>query len=736
VNRNYPALLRALPLRVIVHRGGQAVVRPLMNAVARRRDLANPTYAMAAPTGPLRSLVDSVPMATIRSNRTWIDATADLYRRHYFDLLGSGWVRVAYGMECAGIGETRFPQSPPVAPDRDGRWLEGRINASNLECSRSIWRLIAGRYVPIDWQLDFKSGFRWSETTWSNDIAFGEVPYVDVKVPWELARLQHLATLAWAYALARDDGRDNAAREWWREYRNQVLDFVATNPPRFGVNWRCTMDVAIRGANLALTQSLFRSAGAPLDDDFERVLKRTLVDHARHVLTHLEWYPEARGNHYLADVAGLVFIAAALPRSGETRAWLAFALQELVAETAHQFNGDGTYFEGSTAYHRLAGEMVVFASALAVGLGDELGAAFDAADWTALRTRPRRPVPRGRPDLDDAHFARIAAMAEFTRAIAKPSGRVPQIGDNDSGHLFKLHPTFAMLTADEARSRYAYPPYGAWPSELLVPDEDALDHRAFVAAAATLPGRVDPTESTGGPWLDAEVVVALMRGRRARAPTRKTLPGTLPAGTGRAAAARDGTLDRTIVLEAPGASLRHGLRRSAWPDFGLWLYRSDRLYLAIRCGRSAANLTNHAHNDQLSFELAIDGVDWIVDPGSFLYAPPRARRDAWRSAAAHAGPRVAGHEPATLAIGNFCLPPHGDGRCLEFSEFHFVGEHDGYVRTVRREIAVGDREIAVRDYGLGTDAARPLVRCTDPAAARMAFELSAVMSPGYGKLLR
>jgi len=110
-----------------------------------------------------------------------------------------------------------------------------------------VWARVDPGYAPIDWQLDFKSGHRWREDAWHLDIAFGDRPGVDVKVPWELARMQHLPQLAWAYGLAAAGAPGfEPAQRYAREVRNQVLDFIACNPPGYGVNWRCTMDVAIR----------------------------------------------------------------------------------------------------------------------------------------------------------------------------------------------------------------------------------------------------------------------------------------------------------------------------------------------------------------------------------------------------------------------------------------------------------------------------------------------------------
>jgi hypothetical protein len=468
---NRLAIALRLPPHIVARRAAGMVATRISRHRQRRRDLVEPTYAKETPAAAPAPLVDAIPLEAVRANRTWILPAAALWRRNWFDLFGSGWLNVRYGMVCPGVEGTAYEPGEAVTPDPDGAWLEGRINEANLAESRRIWRLVDPAYRPIDWQVDFRSGFIWGERIWSKDIRIGAARWADVKVPWELARMQHLPTLAWAYALARDGDADAAPAEAYRDaFRNQVLDFIATNPPRFGVNWLTAMDVAIRAANWIVAHDLFRAAGAAFDQAFESVFRRSLLEHGAHVAANLEKYPEGRGNHYLADIAGLLFIATALGR----RDWLAFGERELLAETRYQFGADGAGFEGSTCYHRLSAEMVAFA--------------------TALR----------RLDESD-HLARVAAMAEFTRAIMKPDNRMPQIGDNDSGRFLKLHPIFETIPVAEAKARYAnLDDWAGLPDDAPYLDEDFLDHRPLVAMIDALLGRAHDAA-----WLDAAWVRAL-----------------------------------------------------------------------------------------------------------------------------------------------------------------------------------------------------------------------------------
>jgi len=213
------------------------------------------------------------------------------YLQHRFDLLGSGWVQVKHGMSCRGLEAYHYEMEN----------LTPTVNAANLAESKRIFALIDKDYMLIDWHLDFKSGYRWSETTWYQDITYGHKLGVDVKVPWELARMQHLPQLAFQYALTDKD------QIYQREFRHQVLDFMATNPPRFGVNWCCTMDVGIRVANWLVAYDLFCAYGAEFDEAFLKLFKRSVYEHGRHIINNLEWSPDLRSNHYLSDIIGLLY---------------------------------------------------------------------------------------------------------------------------------------------------------------------------------------------------------------------------------------------------------------------------------------------------------------------------------------------------------------------------------------------------------------------------------------------
>jgi hypothetical protein len=625
---------------------------------------------------PLRSYFTGPSAEELRGEREIVAQVAQLHCTHRFNILGTGWIRVRHGMVCDGLEGWRYDDSGEISPDLGGDWLRGRVSEANLERSRQVWKLVDPGYAPIDWHRDVKSGYRWPETLWYRDVRFGVAPGADLKVPLELARMQHLTLLASAYALARNGAPELAAPDvYQREFRNEVLDFVATNPPRFGVNWWCAMDVAIRVTNWLVAYDLFRSYGAEFDREFDRVLSSSVYDHAQHIAGNLEWDPTLRNNHYLADVVGLLFAAAYLPPGPRVSAWLGFALDEFLKEVVLQFGEDGSNFEGSTCYHRLAAEMVVFATALALALPPERlerGRAFEFPRW---------------------YRERLERMAEFTIACSKPGYRVAQIGDNDSGRFLKLRPAYRKEPDD-----------GGAPAWV----EDPLDHRHFVASVCGLAPRSDFARFAAGSW-ESDFITRVTRGRRLEPPTRDPLEWA--AARRRVGAIADWasavrTSDeatephrRVSRFAALGTSLREGLQLLGYPDFGLWLFRSPRLFVAVRCGPLGQNgRGGHSHNDQLTVEINIDGVDRVADPGTYLYTPLSARRNEYRSAQAHFTPCVEGREPSRLDLGLFRLGGDPRARVLYFGEEGFVGQHEGFGAPVHRRVAIAEDAVMVVDW--------------------------------------
>jgi hypothetical protein len=711
-----------MPPRAVAAKVATKLSQPWKTRAERWQDLRARTLLAArptdAPSGLAPPLFDAPSADELRLYADGLRQTLSRDMAHRFDLLGSGNVQVRHGVRCAGFGGAQYPAGSSVCVDRSGQWLMGRVTAANAATARQVWSLVDGGYTPIDWQLDFKSGFRWTELTWHRDIPYGHRPGVDIKVPWELARMQHLPRLAWGYVLARAKQPGwSAPKSYAREFRNQVLDFIATNPPRFGVNWQCAMDVAIRIANWLVAYDCFVSAGHTFDSEFVDVLSRSVWDHAAHVAEHLEWCPLVRGNHYLADVVGLLFAAAHLPACPQSDAWLVGTIQQLVIEMELQFTPDGANFEASTCYHRLSAEMVAWGTAVVLALPKERqelwrrGVATPSVGRLPIRLGANAWYEgvEGLGPFPAEHFARLASMADFTRAITKPDGHVPQIGDNDNGRFLKLDPP-------SQQNGY----------------EDHLDHGLLSSTIGGIFERTETSRITRDKFAHRLTRRLVERGlgpwREETVPPPKSQRETLRRWTRSALAPVQE--ERRFVVAAPSESLLDELQLYAFEDFGLYIAKSSRMFLAIRCGgRNQIGGLGHAHADQLSLELQLDGVDIVRDPGTHVYTAWPAERNKYRGSTAHFVPAFRGFEASfsgRVDLGLFALVGQVTAECMGWSERGFVGrlERDG--AWIERSISVEPQQIVIVDRCGGLKETPPSATTAADAWREMHF------SPGYG----
>jgi hypothetical protein len=300
-------------------------------------------------------------------------AAADRVCRHEFDLLGSG-------------------PYVPIDPNRPTH---------------------ADGYQPIDWDLDpiaklrFPRGFAHRE--WNPAMRPG---LADIKLPWEIGRCQHWPTLGQAFRLTGDE-------RYAAEIVRQHADFMETNPVGAGVQYVCTMDVAIRAFNWALAFELIRTASS-FDAGAIARAYRSLFDVGVFIEGNLENKYEVTSNHFLSNVVGLYGLGVVFADLPAGRRWLQQGRAWLEQELKVQVLEDGADYESSIPYHRLVTELFLSGAKLA-----EL---------------------EGSP-LSNEYLARLHQMIEFHVAVLRPDGLMPQVGDADDGRL------------------HIFTDYGTWPPQ-------------------------------------------------------------------------------------------------------------------------------------------------------------------------------------------------------------------------------------------------------------------------------
>ncbi|MDA3844431.1 MAG: alginate lyase family protein, partial [Candidatus Kapabacteria bacterium] len=586
-----------------------------------------------------------------------IDIYANNCLDHKFDLLGSGLINNHF--KIVMIEQETKQSDNHFKDDSDLKLIVYNLNKYNIPESKKIAENIDKDYKLIDWQIDSKCACFWSKNTWYKDVQYGHIPGPDIKMPWEIGRMQHLPMIAYAYSLSENENK------YSDEFRNIVLDFISMNPPRFGTQWMTSMDVGLRAVSMLTAYDMFLSAGVQFDEEFNSVFIRSIYEHGLHIVNNLEWSDGMRGNHYLANISSLVFIALYLPVDNETSQWLAFAVQEMSREIFAQFYKDGGNFEGSMNYHCFSAEMLFYSLALLKALPNEK---VDALDNVNIKNfKCKRQLYDNRRQLYKIEDSEIFFSAEFEQMMLKilkfvgksikPTGEMPQFGDNDNGRFIKLFPTFSLdqdnNLFEHINNRLSLINLGS----LVLNDEKIKSDNMSVEIETDIISKLLSIENT---------------------PNSKEY--------------------RTYPTD-----LNKETTCTAFDDLGLFVYKNKNYYLAIRCGANGQNgKGGHDHNDKLSFELNVSGCDFIVDPGTYVYTSYPEKRNLYRSTDMHNTLCIKGLEQNTWETESgddlFWMNKDVSFPHLFFKDdTYFEAEQCGYGKPHRRSVKFSESSLMFKD---------------------------------------
>ena len=248
----------------------------------------------------------------------------------------------------------------------------------------------------IDWSRDFKSGFNWPRR-YFRDIEYNNPDRPsDVKVPWELSRMQWLIPVGQAYLITGE--------EYYADAVKSVLEqWIDDNPYAGSVNWACTMEVAMRIFAWTWFFHVFNRAHAWQDSAFQEKFLCALYLHVEFTERHIE-SSDVNGNHFTADAAALVFGGLFFGKGLNPGRWQQNGWALLEKEISKQVYSDGVDFEASLPYHRLVMELFLLPALYRLKLG---------------------------LSVEKPYRNRLLAMGRFVAAYSKPGGTAPYWGDAD-----------------------------------------------------------------------------------------------------------------------------------------------------------------------------------------------------------------------------------------------------------------------------------------------------------------
>lgn len=586
------------------------------------------------------------------------------YQNHEFDLLGSNYVRVCYGMKTRGAYGHKYVS-------RIDRILN-HIAALKLK------NICSDGYAPINWYIDYKSGYSFDPIRYRSkticEKSVGKYAGVDIKCPWELGRLYHLPQLA-ALAVFDKDARDGIIGE----YRNEVLDFIYMNPVGKTVQWSAPMDISVRIVNLTVSYDMLNQVDNAeiLDSRFDRLFERHISDSLNYLMRNLEFFDRESSNHYLSNIVGMIYASAYLPNSEWTNACLAFGTQELVEQAACQFHEEGSHFEGSTSYHRLSSEFVLYSTALLYGViqseRKEAFTGYNSALIKRLKLKNRQKYDiENKEFFPEWYIDRLYNMGYFTSSVMKQNNEVVQVGDNDSGRLIKLTP---LGTGDK---------------------DNSIDHSGMLASMGGFFHEKIFDKYVKKLPLEASFISALsgnmiLSGKKYTQKIHSEKAQTYEMSN-------YAYFEETVLFEDDRTDLLEGLSVLYFEKFGLLIFKSERLFFSIVIDTTRyINLIGHTHNDKLSVEVMVDGRYITRDPGGYVYTAAPEVRNQFRGTKAHNSIYIYGLEQNGFN-GVFGMKKQSKAYLLECTKDKIVARENYSGVDHIREILFTGSKIKVKDY--------------------------------------
>lgn len=323
----------------------------------------------------------------------------------------SGWFHrsEAYGLPLKDLGH-----APPP-------WLAGCLSGKSVLGAERHW-----------WQIpDF-------------DPSVG-----DIKTVWEFSRFDWVLACA-QHAAKGDESALKRLNDW-------LADWLQSNPPYKGPNWKCGQEASIRVMHLAMAAKLLDQV-----DDSAPGLLDLVEAHLQRIAPTVLYAMAQDNNHGTSEAAALFIGGSWLEFNGRTggqrftqsgRRWLENRARRLIEE-------DGSFSQYSLNYHRVM------------------------LDSLSMAELWRRQLAL--PSFSRMFYSRARAASDWLRyMICSANGDGPNMGANDGARLLPLTDTdyrdyrpSVQLASVLFNSARAFPGEGDWNQPLywlgLTPPEKQL----------------------------------------------------------------------------------------------------------------------------------------------------------------------------------------------------------------------------------------------------------------------
>src|SRR6266436_2848813 len=248
------------------------------------------------------------------------------------------------------------------------------------------------------WNVDFVSGLDWPQIPLENRHCVRS-DGSDVKVPYELSRLQFMPILGKAHLITGE--------ERYRERAKELLShWIQENPVGVGVNWSIAMEAALRGMSICFLLNLLSPLRAE-ERTWLTGVTASLWHHLVYIEANIEFSHLISSNHYLSNIVGLYCLSLFLEgaKMAHKRRFYRGRIETAILQQVYEDGGD---YEASTGYHVLVTQMFTVALLLMRAGNDTPSARF---------------------------LEKLRRMNRVMSGLASPSGELPHVGDCDDGRV-------------------------------------------------------------------------------------------------------------------------------------------------------------------------------------------------------------------------------------------------------------------------------------------------------------
>lgn len=540
-------------------------------------------------------------------------------------------------------------------------------------------------YENLNWNIDIKSGYEWPLNKKLNtDEIFNLPEGVDVKMAWDFGRMNHLPQLAVMYMVSGE-------KRYKFEIENLVKDFYLNNKYLEGIQWTSAMDVGIRAMNIIISYYIVyneKNKESYFDLEFINVLIKTIYEHGKYIYDNLEinFRNFDSGNHYLTNIVSLLYISYFIVTK-ETKKWWNFAEKEFSNLLKEQFSCDGSYYEGSTNYHRLATELSILGASILVRKNNKISCKI-------LNT-----LIKAANFIDDLSF----------------NNHIVQIGDNDSGRIIKLTPLGNFISQKDALDKYINLQQSRCKkSDNLYFDEDLLDYRPTISMILGLINDLGYNDYKKLYSLEHDLINSIANKKIKHNFQRKELNHK----------------SKAIKLKYPKSSYKKVFKNKLinpengrwilYENFGVICYKTKDIFVSLRLNGNRKKKPGHTHNDIFSLNIILKDDLKVVDPGSYSYTNDAKFRYLFRTDEAHSAPLY--NKKAVNIIDVFSMKSNvtRDSLVINDDSCEYTCVFEGIKH--KRKIKITQEKIEIID--IGTD------------HFTVDYDEFIYYSNGYGKLLK